>query len=291
MIIAIVGPTGVGKSEVALQLALKLKAQIINADAFQVYQSMDIGTAKVPLEKRLNIPHHLIDVVPFQERFDVARYQKMARALLDAKDNTPMILVGGSGFYLKSVLHDFNFPEKKSINAGQDLTNEALVEALKLLDPERLKNVHENNRKRLLNAYQRALSGDLMSLETNQAKKIYPYNVFGLDMPRRDLYQTIEQRVDKMIEQGLEAEVKTLVSLNMSKTSLDAIGYKEWAPYWAGEISLAEVVAAIKTNTRRYAKRQLSYFKHQFEVTWFDKKERSVSTIVTDILDVLQTSV
>jgi tRNA dimethylallyltransferase len=291
MIIAIVGPTGVGKSEVALQLALKLKASIINADAFQVYQNMDIGTAKVPLEKRLNIPHHLMDVVSFQERFDVARYQKMARAILDARGQAPIILVGGSGFYLKSVLHDFNFPEKKPISAGEDLSNEALVEALKSLDPERLKSVHANNRKRLLNAYQRALLGDFMSLETNQAKKLYPYHMFGLEMPRQDLYQTIDKRVDEMIEQGLEDEVKKLVSQGISPTALDAIGYKEWAPYWANEITFSEVVDTIKTHTRRYAKRQISYFKHQFEVTWLNKNDLAVSDITTFILNALDVSV
>jgi tRNA dimethylallyltransferase len=291
MIIAIVGPTGVGKSEVALELALKLKAEIINADAFQVYQKMDIGTAKVPREKRLNIPHHLMDVVSFQERFDVARYQKMARSILDARGQTPIILVGGSGFYLKSVLHDFNFPEKKPMSAGEALSNEALVEALQSLDPERLKSVHANNRKRLLNAYQRALSGDLMSLETNQAKKMYPYHIFGLEMPRQDLYQTIEKRVDEMIEQGLEYEVKKLVSQGISPTALDAIGYKEWAPYWANEITFSEVVETIKTNTRRYAKRQMSYFNHQFEVTWLNKKNHSVTAIVTAILKAIELSV
>lgn len=271
MIIAIVGATGTGKSQLSLALAKVLKAEIINADAFQVYKGMDIGTAKLSLHERQNIPHHLMDIMSPQASFDVAQYQKKARDILDENPGKNYIFVGGSGFYLKSVLHDFHFPEKKPTVTGEALSNEQLVNVLKESDPESLKKIHPNNRKRLLNAYQRAISGEPMSEQTNQSTALYDYQIFGLEMPRKELYQAIDLRVEEMIAKGLKKEVLRLFEKGISETAKEAIGYKEWLPYFNHQMNESEVILEIKQNTRRYAKRQISYFKNQFEVTWFDK--------------------
>jgi len=266
MIIAIVGATGTGKSALSLSLAKVLKAEIINADAFQVYQGMDIGTAKLSKEEQLNIPHHMLDMISADQTFDVAQYQKKARELIDAHPQKNFIFVGGSGFYLKSVLHDFNFPEKKPSSIGDALSNEDLFKALETLDPESLLKIHPHNRKRLLNAYQRAISGTPMSAEVNQSQAIYDYQIFGLELPRKDLYQAIDQRVDTMILKGLKNEVQGLFEKGMSDTAQAAIGYKEWEPYFQHQRSESEVIETIKQNTRRYAKRQISYFKKALNV-------------------------
>lgn len=287
MIIAIVGATGTGKSALSLGLAKVLKAEIINADAFQVYQGMDIGTAKLSQEERLNIPHHMLDMISADQTFDVAQYQKKARELLDAHPQKDFIFVGGSGFYLKSVLHDFNFPEKRPSSIGESLSNEDLFKALETLDPESLLKIHRHNRKRLLNAYQRASSGTPMSAEVNQSQAIYDYQIFGLELPRKDLYQAIDQRVDTMILKGLKNEVQGLFEKGMSETSQAAIGYKEWTPYFQNQRSEREVIDTIKQNTRRYAKRQISYFKNQFDVTWLDKNE-GVERLVNHVLSHLK---
>lgn len=273
MIIAVVGATGTGKSQLSLLLAKALTAEIINVDAFQVYQGMDIGTAKLSVRERMNIPHHLMDIISPEESFDVAQYQKQARDILNQHPTKNFIFVGGSGFYLKSVLHDFNFPEKKPSPTGEAFTNDQLVSALKALDAESLNQIHPNNRKRLLNAYQRALSGTPMSAEKNQSKPLYDYQIWGLEMPRKDLYQAIDLRVEKMIAQGLKEEAKRLLEKGMSETSKEAIGYKEWRPYFHNQMNESEVIAAIKQNTRRYAKRQISYFKNQFDVTWLNAQD------------------
>lgn len=270
MILAIVGATGTGKSELSLSLAKTLNAEIINADAFQVYQGMDIGTAKLPANQRQNIVHHLIDIISPEKTFDVASYQHKARHILDSNPAKNYIFVGGSGFYLKSVLHAFSFPEKKVARTGEDLSNEALYEALKSLDPKSAEKIHPHNRKRLLNATQRAQAGIPMSAETDHAKKRYDYQMIGLEMPRDDLYQRLETRVDAMIEKGLEAEVRDLMKKGLSITAQEAIGYKEWIPYFQGTMDLKTVKATIQQNTRRYAKRQMTYFKHQFDATWLD---------------------
>lgn len=271
MIIAIVGATSTGKSELSLFLAKALGAEIINADAYQVYQGMDIGTAKLSPFERRGVPHHLIDIVSAKETFDVAQYQKLARHILDQKNRPPMILVGGSGFYLKSVLHDFNFPDRKPLSSENALSNEQLYQRLQDLDPKSLDKIHINNRKRLLNAYRRALSDQPMSHHTNHNVPRYDYHIIGLESARDQLYQAIDLRVEKMIEKGLKKEAQRLLENQMSVTATEAIGYKEWIPYFAGQINESEVILAIKQNTRRYAKRQISYFKHQFDVHWFAK--------------------
>jgi tRNA dimethylallyltransferase len=281
MIIAIVGPTSVGKSEVALLLAKKIGAEIINADAYQVYQGMDIGTAKLPLRKRQSIKHHLIDYVPYTDSYDVARYQKEAREIIDEKAaDTPLIFVGGSGFYLKSVLHELKFPDKKSYGSGEALSNTQLYIALQDLDPKALEKIHINNRKRLLNAYHRAVSGEPMSKESSHEIKRYDYRMFGLNLPRPDLIEKINLRVETMIEEGLEKEAYRILNHAPSPTAQEAIGYKEWRPYFEGTASLNQVIEAIKKNTRRYAKKQMSYFNHQFEVEWFNPMQQPIEKIV-----------
>lgn len=268
MIFGLVGPTGVGKSKLSLELAQALNFEILSVDAYQIYQGMDIGTAKVSKEDLKKVPHHLVDVVSFKETFDVKRYQEEARKIIDQKreKNIPILCVGGSGFYLKSVLHRFEFSDQRLDEVLPDL--EEMVQFIKNIDPEALNTVHINNHKRIKNLYTRLKSGK--KRPKDHQKPFYDYHLFGLTMSKESLKKQISLRVDEMIKEGLEKEVRALYHEGLSKTASEAIGYKEWDAYFNHTQTLEETIDLIKKHTMKYIKKQETYFKHQFNIEWFD---------------------
>lgn len=284
MILALVGPTGVGKTELSLRLAHTLNTDILSVDALQVYRGFDIGTAKLPLKAREGIEHHLIDHVDPREPYNVATYQKEARAHIErlrTSGKTPLF-VGGSGFYLKAALYEFEFPplQKSAPIEGDPLVRHAY---LTTLDPEAAKTIHPNNRKRVEHAILKAEQGQPLSSITKGHQPIYDALIVGLTRPRETLYERIHERVDAMVEAGLEEEVRALAKV-AHPTALEAIGYKEWLPYFKDQQTKEEVIDTIKRNTRRYAKKQMTYFHNQLPITWVDVSEQSLDEVHQKIL-------
>ncbi len=276
MIIVLTGPTGVGKTKLSLALAKHYQTDIISGDSMQIYQGMDIGTAKVSAEDQAQIKHHMIDILPPQEPYSVANFQRDVRAKINAlqKENKKPFIVGGTGFYIKSVLHDFEFDDTKrdfTLEAQyQAYDNESLYQKLQTLDAKTAKKLHPNNRKRILQALSQAKKGQPISEKTNQSQPLYDYIVIVLTLQREKLYETIEKRVDTMFAQGLVKEAQNLYKQNLSYTAKQAIGYQELFAHFDGDYDLKEAKTRIKRNTRRYAKRQLTYFKHQFNAEIID---------------------
>ena len=270
MIIAILGPTAVGKTALSIALAKKYKAEIINFDAMQVYVKLDIGTAKVTKEEMEGVPHHLLSFVPINKNYSVYDYQKDARCLIDKllKENKNIILVGGTGLYLKAVLFDYNFTEGTTYKEYNDLTNEEILNKIKSYNVEELP--HVNNRKRLVRLLNKLENNETITNDGNNL--LYKDTIFiGLTTDRNTLYDKINKRVDIMFNNGLLEEVESLKDeFNTSKALNTAIGYKEFIPYFNHEKTLDEVKDDIKKNSRHYAKRQYTFFNHQFNLKWFN---------------------
>lgn len=289
MILAIVGPTGVGKSALGMALAKSLNTDIISVDALQVYQGFNIGTAKIMPGEQQGITHHLLDHVDPSEPYDVARYQNEARAIiktLQDAQKTPLF-VGGSGFYLKAVLHEYVFPPLLKNEPKLDESNEARYEMLKRLDPAAASVIHPNNRKRVEQAILKAEQGQPLSTQSEGHQARYPYLIVGLYKDRATLYEQVNARVDQMIDHGLEHEVATLMKL-AHPTALEAIGYKEWRPYFEGTMDKATVIETIKRNTRRYVKKQMTYFTRQLPVVWLDVDAHSPKSLRDHVLALYQ---
>lgn len=279
MIICIVGPTGVGKSKLALSLAKRLNGEIVNGDAFQIYKEMDIGTAKPTLEERSIVPHHLFDYVEPTYSFSVFDYQQTLRnKIKELEDrNVPIIVCGGTGLYLKASFYDFNLNKQESkidMSKYEEMSNEELYEELKKVDFEETKNIHMNNRKRVLRAIQIYLETGIpksKQVEEQEHKPIYDVTFIGLTREREELYDLINKRVDIMFEMGLLEEVKALMSkYPHDLRSFQAIGYKEIIDGLDKGDDIETIKELIKKNSRNYAKRQYTYFNHQLEVNWFD---------------------
>lgn len=283
-IIAIVGPTAVGKSKVAIHLAQKIQGEIINADSMQVYRYMDIGTAKPTPEERKKIPHHLIDIAYPHENFTVADYQKLALQEIrnvQQRGKFP-ILVGGTGLYVRAVTSGYVFwGAKPNKQLRQKIENTAkqkglsyLYNLLKEVDSETAKKIHPHDLRRLVRALEFYYStGQKIShqWELTRGKK-KATQMFGLYMPRELLYERIDQRVDKMIREGFLEEVRYLQRQGYSfqHKSMQSLGYKHMLKYLRGDWSFAEAVNFMKRDTRRYAKRQLTWFKKEEEILWIE---------------------
>ena len=269
MIIAILGPTAVGKTALSIALAKYYKADIINFDSMQVYEKLDIGTAKVTNEEMDGVVHHLLSFVPIEKNYSVYDYQKDARRIIDKliKDNKNIILVGGTGLYLKATLFDYEFSEGTSYNSYDDLSNEEILDKIKSYKVEELP--HINNRKRLVRLLNKLENNE--KITNNGNNLLYKDTVFiGLTTDRNVLYDKINKRVDIMFNNGLLEEVESLKdNFKDSKALNTGIGYKEFIPYFSKEKSLDEVRKDIKKNSRHYAKRQYTFFNHQFNVKWF----------------------
>lgn len=288
MIICIVGPTGVGKSSLAIKCAKDFKGEIINGDAFQIYKYMNVGTAKPSVEERREVPHHLFDYVEPDYSFSVFDYQKTLRSKIKElqEKKVPIIVCGGTGMYLKASFYDFSLNEEKEridMSKYQDMTNEELHQELEKLDYEESLKIHKNNKKRVLRALEICLSQGTKKSEIISLQKHEPiYNVcfVGLTKERDELYDLINKRVDKMFDEGLLEEVKDLMrKYDHSLRSLQAIGYKEIIEGLKNNASIEEIKDLIKRNSRRYAKRQFTYFNHQLNVNWFNNKEEAYQFI------------
>lgn len=282
MIIVVCGPTGVGKTKLSVELAKKYNGIIINADAMQVYKKMDIATAKIKEEEKEGIKHYLFDICDLSDNYSIYDYQKDARKIIDENKDKTIIMVGGSGLYQKAALYDYKLGEEtKEINNYDDLTNEELYELVMKKDPE--SKVHINNRKRLI----RLLNKEEISHE--ESKLLYNDVIFiGLTTNRDNLYRIINNRVDKMVEEGLLEEAKYFYDQKVKCKALDTvIGYKELFKYFDNEISLDEALELIKKNSRRYAKRQYTWFNHQVPTIWVETNYENFDETVNKVIDII----
>lgn len=283
-IIVIVGPTGVGKTKLSIELAKKLNAEIINGDSVAIYKQLDIGSAKPSIKERENIPHHLIDICDVEEEYSVFSYQKDVRKLIEEITNKDkrVIIVGGTGLYIKAALYDYNFTEGTTYNEYNELTNEEILNQIKNYQTEELP--HINNRKRLvrlLNKYE-----NKEEITNNKDSLLYPVKVIGLTTDRDYLYVRINQRVDTMLDNGLLEEVTSLKDKYKNSRILNSgIGYKEFYDYFFENKKLEDVIEQIKLDSRRYAKRQYTFFKHQFDTQWFDVNFNDFNKTIEEVYD------
>ncbi|MCR4880194.1 MAG: tRNA (adenosine(37)-N6)-dimethylallyltransferase MiaA [Bacilli bacterium] len=288
MIYVIFGPTGSGKTEVANKLSDTLNAPIINADAFQIYKDMNIGTAKIPTSDSHYKKHYLLDIKTPEESYSVKEYQDDFRRTYDELSKTykDVIVSGGTGLYIRAALFDYEFIEEEiSTNDYSNFTNEELFKKLETLDIEASKKIHVNNRKRLIRALDLIVSSGKKKsdiINAQEHKVIYPdVRFLFLNPDREDLYEAINRRVDKMIEEGLVEEVKNLkAKYHLSSTATQAIGYKEILEYLDNKLSLEEAIELIKKRTRNYAKRQVTFFKNQFKSEVFSSKTQLFKEIL-----------
>lgn len=282
MIFVIVGPTGVGKTKLSVELAKRLNAEIINADSMQVYKGLNIGTAKIKEEEKEGIVHHLFDIKDVEEMYTIYDYQKDARKKIEEIQSRGknVIFVGGSGLYLKAALYDYRFKEERNHKEYEELSNE---EILNKINEYTKCDIHINNRKRLVRMLNKIENESLE--EKNNSTKLYDFITIGLTTPRENLYKIINNRVDKMIEEGLIEEVKTLYDKKIrSKSILTGIGYKELYDYFDKKVSLEDAIENIKRNSRRYAKRQYTFFNHQMDVIWFETNYKDFDKTVENVL-------
>lgn len=263
MIICLTGPTGVGKTKLSIMLAQKYNAIIINADATQIYQELNIGSSKITSTEMQGIKHYLIDIKNPNEDYSVYDFQKDARKIINDNPNRNIIVVGGTGLYLKSLFYDYQFMPQKENNYEQ-YSNEELYKLVNQKNPHH--NIHPNNRRRLINY----LNNDNQTF--NKDELIYDNVIFiGLTLERSLLYELINKRVDSMVKAGLEEEVRTLFQkYPESKILRRAIGYKEMLMYFNQELNYSDAIDLIKKNTRHYVKRQYTWFNNQMHLNWFN---------------------
>lgn len=283
-VIVLVGPTAVGKTKLSIDIAKAFNGEIISGDSMQIYKGMNIGTAKITPEEMNGVPHHLIDIKQPDESFSTAEFQQLVRLKIKeiaARGKTPMI-VGGTGLYIQSVLYDYTFTDEKSDPAFREemtLFKQQhgpikLYEKLKEADPDAAKAIHPNNVRRVIRALEIIhTTGQKISDMQNghQEVPLYDTAFIGLKMDRELLYERIHQRIDMMLDEGLIEEVSALYQSGLKDCqSVQAIGYKELYAYFQGDCSLDEAIQQLKQNSRRYAKRQFTWFRNKMDVTWFD---------------------
>ena len=285
MIIVIIGPTGVGKTKLSLSLAHKYNAEIINADAMQVYKEMNIGTAKV--EDTEGIVHHLLSIRSVDNPYSVYEYQKDGRKVLDKliNENKNVIIVGGTGLYIKALLYDYRFNDEDSSEVYDNLSNEEILNEIRKAEDT---DIHINNRKRLVRALNRIKNNNGTS---NNGNELLYKNVYfiGLTTDRDILYKRINDRVDEMVSDGLLNEVKDLYDKNINTIPINtAIGYKELYKYFNNEISIEDAINLIKRNSRRYAKRQYTWINNKMDVKWFDVNFNDFNSTIKEVEEYLQ---
>ena len=286
-VLVLIGPTAVGKTKLSIEIAKAFNCEIISGDSMQIYRGMDIGTAKIKKEEMDGIPHHLIDIKEPHENFSVAEFQELVRRKITeihARGKIPFI-VGGTGLYIQAVLYDYEFPDdsydpelrQKLMDEVDEKGIEHFYQKLMAVDPVKAKKIHPNNKRRIVRALEvYYTTGETMSAISAKQKKepIYDCLIIGLTMDREKLYERINARVDQMMDEGLLDEVKRLYEMDLKDVSAtQAIGYKELFEYFEGKVSLEEAVENLKRNTRRFAKRQLTWFKNKMTVEWFDVTE------------------
>ena len=263
MILAIVGPTGVGKTKLSIELAKKYNAIIINCDAMQVYEYLNIGTAKIKESEKEGIKHYLFDIVSPDTFYTVCDYQKESRKIIEENIDKNIIFVGGTGLYLKASLYDYQFSSDNNSNDYANYSNVKLLNMCKKIDA--TCSIHVNNRVRLIRFLNRGTP------PVTNSKELYKSLIIGLTTDRDTLYKKIDARVDSMLKEGLESEAKSLYTKwGETKALKTAIGYKELIAYFKGDISKEEAINNIKKNSRHYAKRQYTFFNHQLPVHWYN---------------------
>ena len=282
MILAILGPTGVGKTKLSIELAKKYNAIIINCDAMQVYKDLNIGTAKVTEEEKEDIKHYLFDIKDVTEEYSVFDYQKDARQIIEDNKDKNIIFVGGTGLYLKSALYDYRFNEEtEEKNEYEELTNEELYELVLKKDPNTT--IHKNNRVRLVRFLNKKDSTPVEPIP------LYEHTIIGLTTDREILYDRINKRVDIMVENGLLDEVKTFYDKNIkTKPLMGGIGYKELYDYFDNKISLEEALDKIKQNSRHYAKRQYTFFNNQLDMNWFEVDFNNFQNTIDNVIKFIE---
>ena len=292
-LIVIVGPTAVGKTKLSIELAKKFNGEIINADSTQIFKGLDIATAKVTVDEKENIVHHLIDIKDITEDYTVYDYQKDSRKCIDDifKRGKTHILVGGTGFYNKASIYDYKFEEENKIyNNYEEYTNEESYNKLLSVDPNTV--IHKNNRKRVvraLNYYEK--NSKPLSEKKKTEKELYDVVYIGLTTDRETLYNRINKRVDVMVNNGLLEEAKKIYDSNIrTKAVLTPIGYKELFPFFNKEKSLEECLDLIKQNSRRYAKRQYTWFYNQMNINWFDVDFNNFNNTIEKIENYIKSS-
>ncbi|WP_332690653.1 tRNA (adenosine(37)-N6)-dimethylallyltransferase MiaA [Halalkalibacter lacteus] len=283
-LIVIVGPTAVGKTALGVSLAKKYNSEVISGDSMQVYKGMDIGTAKVTAEEQDGVSHHLIDIKHPKETFSVAEFQESCIPLItqvNKKGHVPL-LVGGTGLYINAIIKQYQFESMPTDKRYRDeleqlaskLGNYELHTMLKEVDPKAAESIHPNNIRRVIRALEvTRVTGIPFSRQQTEEQTVSPYTtaMVGLTMERSKLYERINKRVDIMIEQGLVEEAKALYDSGIRGCqSVQAIGYKELYDYFEGLYSLEDAIVNLKQNSRRYAKRQLTWFRNKTDATWFD---------------------
>ena len=288
-LLVIEGPTSAGKSDIAVLVAKAVGGEIISADSMQVYKGMDIGTGKIRPEEMGGIPHHLLDVAEPTDAFDLARFKEMAKdAVMGVWERGHFpILCGGTGFYIQAVVKDIDFSSASPSEAyraeleafAEKEGNDALHRILAEKDPEAAEAIHPNNRKRVIRALEflHETGGKISEKNRSDKEQPSPYDVmiFFIDMDRAALYRKIEKRVDRMLEDGLLDEVRTLREKGLTKNdvSMQGLGYKEILGYLEGELPLEEAVRILKRDTRHFAKRQLTWFRHDRDAIRIDRDD------------------
>jgi len=296
-IIVVIGPTSVGKTKMGVELAKRLNGEVISGDSMQIYKGMDIGTAKVSYEEMEGIVHHCIDIREPTDDYSVKDFQEIVRrTIMDIQSRGKLpIIVGGTGLYIKAALYDYEFSETRDEHEKyrlkyKDYSNEQLFDYLKSIDERSAKDLHPNNRQRVLRAieiYEQTGQKKSDIVASQQHICLYDAYFIGLTIDRELLYQRINQRVDMMKNNGLEDEVRNLYQqgLKRSHQSMKAIGYKEWFDYFEGFIEKDEVYENIKKHSRQYAKRQYTWFKNQFDVHWYEVNLDNFLQTVEDVLE------
>ncbi len=295
-LVILTGPTASGKTKLSIDLAKRINGEIISADSMQVYKKMNIGTAKITNDEMQGVKHYLIDTLMPDEEFNVVVFQQMSKIAMDeilSKGKIP-IIVGGTGFYIQALLNDIDFTENDSDMSfrhqleelAQTQGPEILHKRLEQCDPESAKKIHANNVKRVIRALEffEKTGTKISDHNEEQMSKSSPYNFayFVINMPREILYERINLRVDKMVEEGLVNEVHDLLKEGYSPdlVSMQGLGYKEFIPYFNGQCTLDESLYILKRDTRHFAKRQITWFKREKDVIFLDKHENNEEALL-----------
>ncbi|WP_163536868.1 tRNA (adenosine(37)-N6)-dimethylallyltransferase MiaA [Gracilibacillus sp. YIM 98692] len=304
-VVAVVGPTAVGKTALSIEIAKRFNGEVISGDSMQVFKGLDIGTAKVTETEKQGVPHHMIDLLEPHESFSVAEFQNIVRQIMkdiQLRGKLPVI-AGGTGLYIQAILFDYQFADEGSSEVYRSKIEEEIERAgiesvyqrLKSIDPNQAEKVHPNNKRRLIRAlevYER--TGKTMTEhQAQQSTALYDSYIVGLEMDRTILYRRINERVDQMINEGLIEEVERLFQQGLANhQSMRGIGYKEVIEYLQGNQSLADSIELLKRNSRRFAKRQYTWFRNKMPVHWYpilpETKDKTFKNILTDLEGFLQ---
>ena len=291
-VVVITGPTGVGKTKISIEIAKLLNTEIINGDAYQIYTKMDIGTAKPTTSERSEVKHNFFDFLDPINDFSVSDYQREIRSYIDGFSNKNIVplIVGGTGLYIDSVIMNYQFlaPKRENDNKFDDLSNEELHKVLEKIDYDASIKIHMNNRKRVLRAIELA---NTQEIESRTLKNEFYYDalVIFLNAERDVLYDRINKRVDKMINEGLVDEVKSLYPNQLGLTAKAAIGYKELFSYLDHEISLEDAIAKIKQNSRHYAKRQMTWYRNKPYANFINVDFNNIEFTINEVYNLIKT--